>query len=434
MEYPDNSILLVDDEISVLNALYRLLRPLKCKVFLAESATEGLELLRSNSINMVISDMRMPEMSGEAFLEQVAKEWPATERIVMTGYSDPQATIDAINRGRISRFLLKPWDDAEVIKVVEKGFELAHLKRENEALQLLTEQKNQELKCLNLSLEAKVQARTEQIKQANESLKTSYRSVVRMFSALTARRLGQSAQDSLALNKIFVAMAQGCGLSKIELKQLYYAWQLRNIGKLSFDDELLKPAYVTLLPEQQRQFHKHPLLAQAATLLVKPLYPAGEIIRQHKEYLDGSGYPQGLKGDQISDSAQLLCVVNDFVELINGRYQARAFSTTEALDYLHRYAQERYNPAFVARLQVVVKGLAREGETLHDQSILCCEARSGMQLSRDLVSEQGVLLLSAGLQLDQQAIDRLLEMEHNLGEQFEIYIAQSEDKSEELID
>lgn len=423
MEYPENTVLLVDDEKPVLNALKRLIRPLKCTVLVTESPNEALRILDEQQIDLVISDMRMPEMSGERFLEQVAKQSPDTERIVMTAYSDPQATIDAINHGKVSRFMMKPWEDEDVLKVVRKSFELTALRRQNEALQALTRQKNAELAALNDSLEQKVEARTAQLKDANVRIKNSYRSVVRMFSNLTARRLGVKATaDNHRLNQILLGVAKYCKVEGTTLKQLYYAWQLRNIGKLSFDDSLLTKPYVELSAEQQRQFHTHPLLAEAATMLVKPLFPAGNIIRQHKEYLDGSGYPKGLQGDQISQPARILCVVNDYIELTLGTYQGRQYSTNEALAYLREYASERYEDRVVDALEAVVSALAKEGDVVKDDCKASQDLAPEMVLSRDLVSGQGVLLLSAGQTLDTVAIQRIREMEANLDEQFAVYI------------
>lgn len=423
MVYPDSRILLVDDERQVLDALSELLQPLGCQLFMTQSPRQGFEILGTESIDVVISDMRMPEMGGDCFLEQVAKQWPATERIVMTGHADAQASIDAINRGKISRFLLKPWDDAEVISAVEKCLQLSDLTRKNVALQALTQQKNAELARLNRSLEETVQRRTEQLKQANENLKQSYRSIVRMFSTLTARRLGIRVSDNnLRLNRMLLGVAQGMGIEGKPLKQLFYAWQLRHIGKLSFADDLLKVAYVKLSADQQRLFHSHPRLAHAATLLVKPLYPAGQIILQHKEYLDGSGYPKGLKAAQISLSAQVLCVVNDYVELINGSYQPRPYSTDEALRYLKQVAVERYNQQVVTILEQVIQSLAEEGQCLNDACLSSLNLTPGMILSRDLISQEGILLLSGGQPLDALSIERVRELEFNLEEVFEIYV------------
>lgn len=431
MDFQNNTILLVDDEQAILNSLKRLLRPLKCKVLATVSPVEALSILDQQTVDMVISDMRMPEMGGECFLEQAAAKFPETERIVISGYADAQAAIDAINRGKISRFILKPWEDEDVLKVVRKGFELAALKQENEKLQIETRKKNEQLELLNKSLEElnnsldeKVQERTEQLKEANQRIKTNYRSVVRMFSTLIARRLGiKASKENQKLNRILIATATRCNVEGQALKQLYYAWQLRQIGKLSFSDELIYVPYLQLEAEKQREFQIHPLLAQAACLMVKPLYPAGQIILQHKEYLDGSGFPKGLNGEQIQSSAQILCVVNDYVELISGLYDERAYSTSEALNFLQNTASERYNQNIVSELVSVIELLSKDGETLNDTAVSSEQLRKGMKLSRDLISEHGILLLSVDQVLDEIAIERIREMEFNLEEAFEIFVS-----------
>lgn len=423
MDFSQNTVLLVDDEDAVLNALYRLIRPLQATIIKTTSPQEGLEILSQQPVDLVISDMRMPEMSGECFLEKVAEQWPETERVVMTGYSDAQATIDAINRGRISRFMLKPWEDDEVLNVVRRSLELAQLKMENQTLQQETQQKNAALEELNHSLEAQVQARTEQIKVANENLKQSYRSVVRMFSTLTARRMGLKASaDNQRLNQLLLGVATKCGIEGKALKQLFYAWQLRNIGKLSFSDNLLKIPFLKMTPDQQRLFQQHPILAQAHCMLVKPLYPAGSIILQHKEYLDGSGYPKQLKAAEISLSAQVLCVVNDYVELVTGLYSDRQYSTAEALSYLKETAVERYNDEAVAALEEMVEQLADKGKVRNDECIQSLDLKPGMMLSRDLISREGILLLSADQMLDETSVERIRELEFSLEEHFQIYV------------
>lgn len=425
MEYQGCTVLLVDDEAAVLRALNRTLRPLGCEVVCCESPLQAIGLLEQQPVDLVISDMRMPEMGGEVFLEAVAQRWPDTERMVLTGYADVTASIEAVNRGGISRFMLKPWQDEEVVRLVAAALSLSQLRRQNEQLQLTTQQQNRELAELNQSLEAKVQARTAQLKVVNTELKNSYRSVVRMFSTLAARRLGVVVTaDNQRLNQIMLKVAQACGIEGKALKQLFYAWQLRHIGKLSFSDALLMKPYVTLTPEQQRQFHTHPLLAQAATMLVKPLYPTGAIIRQHKEYLDGSGYPLGLKGEQIAFSARILCVVSDYVELIRGQYQARQYSTDEALSYLKGYASERYEAVVVETLERTINELAQQGSALRDQLVSSQELVVGMRLSRDLINHDGVLLLSAGQRLDATLIERIHELELNFTETLQLYVDQ----------
>ena len=99
------ALLFVDDEPGILSALRRLVRKLDVKVFIAEGGAAGLEVLENNHIDLVVSDMRMPEMDGAQFLARVKELYPNTVRYLLTGYSDISATINALNNGGIYRYL-----------------------------------------------------------------------------------------------------------------------------------------------------------------------------------------------------------------------------------------------------------------------------------------------------------------------------------------
>lgn len=417
MDYQNNRLLLVDEDKSVLDLLIGLLTPLGCEILSATSPLEALKLLESSPVDIILSEIHLYEMEGECFLEELSQRYPDTERVVITANSDSQSIIDAINKGKVSRFLLKPLDAAQVERVVIKGFELAALKRE-------VEKQHQELQQLNQTLEAKITERTQQLKNANEQIKNSYRSVVRMFSTLTARRMGvKVTQLNMQLNQMLLEVAKRAGIEGKDLKRLFYAWQLRHIGKLSFPDELLHTPYLLLSPNQQRAFQEHPVFAQTACMMVKPLYLSGKIILQHKEYLDGSGYPKGLVAEQIDLRAQVICLMNDYVELITGLYSERVYSTHEAIDYFREKATERYNQTLVGFLIEAISALAKQGEAISDQRITSIDLTPNMRLSRDLISASGMLLLSADQTLDGLLIERIREMEFNLNEIFEIFVS-----------
>jgi len=145
MEYT-KTILLVDDEKSILNALKRILRKEEYKVLTASSGKEGLELLRDNNVQVIISDQRMPEMSGTEFFSEVIKEFPDIIRIILSGYTDVDVVIDTINKGSIYKFFHKPWNDQSLILEIRQAFEHyklvqdnARLNFQNKALQLYHE-------------------------------------------------------------------------------------------------------------------------------------------------------------------------------------------------------------------------------------------------------------------------------------------------------
>jgi CheY-like chemotaxis protein len=118
----ERTLLLVDDEPDILNSLKRLLRRSGYRILTAGSAAEGLELLALNDVQVIVSDQRMPIMSGSEFLSRVKSLYPDTMRIVLSGYTELAALTDAINRGAIYKFITKPWDDDELREVIREAF------------------------------------------------------------------------------------------------------------------------------------------------------------------------------------------------------------------------------------------------------------------------------------------------------------------------
>lgn len=139
------SILYVDDEANNLIAFRAVFRT-KYTVFTALSGLEGLEILSENEIHIIITDQRMPNMTGVEFLEEVITKYPTPIRILLTGYTDMSAIIDAINKGSIFQYLNKPWDEEELEEVIEKAYDV-YLKK----IEIMEE--NKELAITNQQLE-----------------------------------------------------------------------------------------------------------------------------------------------------------------------------------------------------------------------------------------------------------------------------------------
>jgi response regulator RpfG family c-di-GMP phosphodiesterase len=128
---PDRiSVLYVDDEQHNLNSFKAIFRR-EFDVHTAISGKEGLQVLRDNAIHVIITDQRMPEQTGVEFLETVIPEFPDPVRILLTGYTDIQAVIDAINKGKIYYYLTKPWDEQQLLVVIKNAYEIFKLREEN---------------------------------------------------------------------------------------------------------------------------------------------------------------------------------------------------------------------------------------------------------------------------------------------------------------
>jgi response regulator RpfG family c-di-GMP phosphodiesterase len=127
------NILFVDDEVHNLNAFKASFRR-SFNVFTAESAKEAMPILAEHAIQIIITDQRMPQMSGVEFLESILEAYPDPIRILLTGYADIAAVIDAINKGQVYLYITKPWQETELKLYIEKAFEVFQLRKENKEL------------------------------------------------------------------------------------------------------------------------------------------------------------------------------------------------------------------------------------------------------------------------------------------------------------
>ena len=161
----ERSLLLVDDEENISRSLVRLLKQDDYKIFTANSGRQGLEILKANEIGVIVSDQRMPEMSGTEFLCQVSKLYPASIRIVLSGYTELQSITAAINEGKIYKFLTKPWDDGLIRQNIKEAFRQYELEDENRRLSQELMRANEELRLANekLAQNVKLEARSAQI-------------------------------------------------------------------------------------------------------------------------------------------------------------------------------------------------------------------------------------------------------------------------------
>ncbi len=154
---PPRTLLLVDDEENILRALTRVLRRDGYQILRASGGNEGLKLLADHpEVGVILSDQRMPEMTGIDFLSQVRERHPDTVRMILSGYTDLKTVTDAINEGAVYKFLTKPWEDELLRANVEEAFRYCELGRENERL-------SRELKASNEQLERRVEEKTRQV-------------------------------------------------------------------------------------------------------------------------------------------------------------------------------------------------------------------------------------------------------------------------------
>lgn len=156
-------LLLVDDEENILKALRRVLRKDGYEILMARSGEQGMDLLKDHAVGVIITDQRMPQMTGTQFLSQVRERYPDTMRIVLSGYTELESVTDAINRGHIYKFLTKPWEDDLLRSNIQEAFESYELRQENLRLARELRTANEELSRFNKELGHRVEVKNREL-------------------------------------------------------------------------------------------------------------------------------------------------------------------------------------------------------------------------------------------------------------------------------
>lgn len=425
---PAATLLFIDDESNILSALKRLFRPLGYNILTAESGAEALALLEKEHVDLVISDMRMPQMNGAEVLEQVRNRWPDVVRILLTGYADLTSTIAAINRGEIFRYISKPWDDNDIVLIVRDALERRELLAEKERLEALTQRQNEELKELNAGLEEQVRRRTEELRaamaslaQAHEHLKKDYFATIQVFANLMELRKGAMAGHSRRVAQLCRGIAQRMELSEDDIQTMEAAALLHNIGKIGLPDRLLEQPYFDLPYADRAEFDKHPLRAAAALMALDPLERAAELIRHHREHYDGMGNRSGLRGEAIPLGARILSVASDYDALQEGLLGHERMSPAEALETIEKGGGMRYDPAVVDAFRGVVGSSGHYGHVSAEFQVNSKQLHEGMLLTQDVVTKDGMLLLLKDTVLNAAHIREIREFEQSAGEPLAIF-------------
>jgi len=427
----DNSnltLLFVDDEPGILSSLRRLFRPQGYRILIAESGQAGLDILEKENVDLVISDMRMPEMDGATFLKNVRQRWPNVVRILLTGYADITSTVSAINEGEIYRYISKPWDDNEIVQVVNEALERRRLQEENRRLSELTLRQNEELKELNAGLEQKVNERTAEVRVALTELKKTFLATVQVFAGMVELRSGQVGTHLSGHGRRVADqarnVAQRLGLGDSEVQTVMLAGLLHDVGKIGLPDGLLDKPFNTLTPEHRALVMKHPVVGQNILMSVEKLRDCALLVRHHHELYDGSGFPDHLAGMAIPMGSRILTVVNEYDSLQAGTLVQRPLNPEEARDFLIDNRGKRYDPQVV---DCFVQLLAESGKKrVTELPVRALHLRPGMVLSRELNHRDGYLLLARGSIVTKEIIAQLLKLEASEQHPYTLYIRQEE--------
>ncbi|HHT9114415.1 MAG TPA: HD domain-containing phosphohydrolase [Candidatus Wunengus sp. YC65] len=334
-----NTILIVDDEENILKSLERLLEDEGYKMFFANSGDNGLEIIKREDIQMVISDHRMPGMDGIKFLSEIKKILPDTMRIMLTGYADVDIAVKAINEGEVYRFVTKPWNNNELLSAVKQGIEYYNLQRELDRLNKLIQSQNIELKEWNLKLEQKV---ADQTKHIRDLFLDAIKSLAFALEAKDKYTEGHSRR----VTEYTTSICEKMSLSKEYIEDIQLGSLLHDIGKIGIKESVLDKKE-NLSKEEYDHIQTHVLIGERILTPIIKNETAIRVVRYHHEHIDGSGYPDGLKGKIIPLEARIVAVADAYDALLSERPYRKAADQIYAFKELRKFSGIHFDSGIV---------------------------------------------------------------------------------------
>ena len=343
-------LLIVDDEAAVRGVLHDLLeQSYDCAE--ASSAEEALSLLRFSPYELVISDITMTGMSGLQMIPYIKTIAPGSVIVMVSGMQTIESAINALRLGAFD-YLMKPFD----LRQVEAAIQRAH-----EHYELIAAKQRYEN-----HLEELVDQRTAELDDALGSLEDAYRSTLQALTAALETRDAETHGHSERVVTFSLRLGREYGLNANEMKALEFGSLLHDIGKIGVPDAILrKPGKLT--EEEWDRMREHPLHGQQILRNIEFLEGAGKVVAQHHEKWDGSGYPLGLRGEEIDICARIFAVADAFDAITSDRVYRKAQSYEAAALELEDWADRQFDPKVVAAFHRVPK---EDWEELRQRSLL----------------------------------------------------------------
>jgi response regulator RpfG family c-di-GMP phosphodiesterase len=322
----NHKILIVDDETANLRLLERLFRR-EYQVLTATSGGEALELLKMHDIALIISDQRMPGMTGIEFLKQAAAMRPHTVRIILTGYTDVNALVEAINSGVVYKYVTKPWVNEDLQQTVVRAIE-----------HYVTIKSQYELTLQNERLAAQLN-RMKQI-------------AVRLIGETLDLKDSSLHEHLQRTSGYATALGRRLGLSDSELEQLSLAAFLHDVGKIGVSEAILSKT----APLTAEENHTVKSCAERGVRMLAIIPDMNEIavaVRYHTEHFDGTGFPDGLSAEQIPLFSRIIAVAGAYDEITVSRDENKILTHAEAVEKLRGNAGKQFDASVVEELSKI---------------------------------------------------------------------------------
>src|ERR1043165_4207775 len=331
-QMPAERILIVDDEEAIREIVFSMLSMAGYRCHQAGSGVEALAILESGEqFELMLSDRMMGEMDGIALLERTKEKYPDMPVIMVTAVHDISVALAAIRNGAYD-YLLKPFEREQLLATVRRALENRRLKLENRTYQT--------------NLETLVTARTEQLRKAMASLERSYDITLEALGDALDLKDAETEGHSKRVTAFTIAIARHMGLSADQIRVIARGAFLHDIGKMAIPDAILrKPG--KLNPDELAIMREHCYRGFQLLKRIPFLGEASDIVYSHQEHFDGSGYPRGLKGEEIPLGARIFSVADTLDAITSDRPYRPAQSVQAARVEIEKWSGRQFDPEVV---------------------------------------------------------------------------------------
>ncbi len=336
---PKARILVLDDEERIRKILGLQLEREGYEVKLLEKGEEAIaELGNGQKYDLLISDIRMPGVTGMDVLDFAVEHIPLMPVVMLTGVVDIETAVKVMRSGAFD-YLVKPVTRKELIPAVDKALAYGRLMSYNRRLEL-------ENRAYQEELEEQVQLRTHELSEALAKLRVVHIDTVRILSGSIEEKDPYIRGHSNRCRIMAHHLAEALGYSARQLDMFDFGSLLHDIGKIAIDSRILnKPA--PLNPDEMKLVQTHPLVGERIVSKVSYFSEIVPMIRWHHERWDGTGYPDGLKKTEIPLSARILSIVDAFDAMTSDRAYRLALSTERALGIIRDESGLQFDPEIV---------------------------------------------------------------------------------------
>lgn len=410
------TILCVDDERIILRTLTRLFHHKQYQVITANDAISALAVMKDTKIDLIVSDMRMPEMDGARLLAQVTKLYPSTYRIILSGYADFDATVDAINLGGIHRFVNKPWDNDELVYAVEEGLNIVRLKQENKKLKNKIEKQNKLLKSANNDLEEKVNLRTKQIRASLLRNDRNNKDCERMLFNFIGINPNLSGAFAKRVALLAVRLGEAFNLDKELIHDLQLSGYLIEVGLLGLDPLYANTPFRLLSYHQKTTFMEQGEIAQQILAPAQRLNVVNSILSH--QYLPLNSIIETLKGDHLL-ACKIIIIARDYWRFASGKIIDTKMSAEDVLVELNKARGSKYDEKI---LDILIAKPELINDHHQDEGLNSLQILPDMVLKHSLFANNNLLILAEGHVFTDSSIRKLIEYEANQKQKFVIVI------------